>query len=172
MTHSTIFCHMWGIMHIWVKKKCVHIIPSFLEYSIYHCTKTYICIGLFKMFLRWILRIFNAQIQSERGTNQCNLCFKIKTKTYLVFISMGCDPFYVSLVTDRHLKVRCNTDFVYIFRRRRFYLCQWLVAPGIERKKLGHNILRYVSEFWCCERDNYFFIGKTPSRKHFKMNNT
>ena len=24
----------------------------------------------------------------NKGTNSCNLCFKIKTKTYLVFISM------------------------------------------------------------------------------------
>ena len=45
-------------------------------------------IGLFKILSRWMSRIFNDQIQSKRGLTLINLCFKIKTKTYLVFISM------------------------------------------------------------------------------------
>ena len=57
-------------------------------------------------------------------------------------------------LTDRYLKVNCNTDFVYIFRQRYFYVCAWLVASGVARKKLGHDILRYVAKFWRSERDN------------------
>ena len=47
-----------------------------------------IYIGLFKILSRWISRIFNDQIQSKRGLTLIKLCFKVKTKTYLVFISM------------------------------------------------------------------------------------
>ena len=53
-----------------------------------YTAKLYTSIGLFKMFLRWIWGIFNIQIQSDRGHKLMLLCFKIKTKTYLVFISM------------------------------------------------------------------------------------
>ena len=41
---------------------------------------------------------------------------------------------------------------------------------ALHAKKLGHDILRYVSKFPRPERDNYFFIGKKPSRKHFEKN--
>ena len=52
--------------------------------------------------------IFTAQIKSQKGHK-----FKIQTKTYLVYISMVMiHPFCVSLLTHRHLKVRCHTDFV------------------------------------------------------------
>ena len=83
-----------------------------------------------------------------------------KDKDLLGIYQYGCDPFCVSLLTDRHLKVRCNTDFVMISRQRRVYVCEWLVASRVARKKLGHDILRYVSNFWRFERYNYFFIGK------------
>ena len=46
------------------------------------------------------------------GTNSCNLCFKIKTKDLLGIYQYCFDPFCVSLLTDRPLKVRCHTDFV------------------------------------------------------------
>ena len=38
----------------------------------------------------------------------------------------------------------------------RAYVCAWLwlVASRITRKKLGHDILRYVSKFWLSEHDN------------------
>ena len=39
------------------------------------------------------------------------------------------------------------------------------------KQKLGHDILRYVSKIRRSERDNYFFIGKKPSRKPFEKNN-
>ena len=71
-----------------------------------------------------------------------------------------------------HLRVRCNTDFVYIFKQRRFYICVWLVASRVARKKFGHDMLRYVSKFRRSEHDNYFFIGKKPSQKHFEKNNS
>ena len=35
-----------------------------------------------------------------------------KDKALLGIYQCGYDPFWVSLLTDRHLKVRCHTDFV------------------------------------------------------------
>ena len=35
-----------------------------------------------------------------------------KDKDLLGIYHCGYDPFCVSLLTDRHLKVRCHTDFV------------------------------------------------------------
>ena len=98
--------------------------------------------------------------------------FQNKDKGLLGIYKYGCDPFCVWLLNDRHLKVRSNTDFVMISRQRRVYVCAWLVAPRITRKKLGHDILRHISNLWRSERDNYFVIGKKPSRKHFEKNNT
>ena len=97
--------------------------------------------------------------------------FQNKDKDILGIYKYGCDPFCVSLLTDRRLKVRSNTDFVMISRQRRVYVCAWLVASRVARKKLGHDILRYVSNFRRSEGDKYFFIGKKPSRKHFEKNN-
>ena len=97
--------------------------------------------------------------------------FQNKDKDLLGIYQYVCDPFSVSLLTDRHLKVRSNTDFVMISRQRRVYVCAWLIASRVARKKLGHDILRHVSNFRRSERDNYFVIGKKPSRKHFEKNN-
>ena len=94
-----------------------------------------------------------------------------KDKDLLGIYKYGCDPFRVLLLTDGHLKVRSSTDFVMISRQRRVYICAWLVASRVARKKLGHGILRHVSNFRRSERDNYFVIGKKPSRKHFEKNN-
>ena len=38
--------------------------------------------------------------------------FQNKDKDLLGIYQCGYDPFCVSLLTDRHLKVRCHTDFV------------------------------------------------------------
>ena len=46
-----------------------------------------------------------------------------KDKDLLGIYQCGWDPFGVSLLTDRHLKVRSNTDFVMISRQRRVYVC-------------------------------------------------
>ena len=97
--------------------------------------------------------------------------FQNKDKDLLGIYKYGCDPFCVSLLTDRHLKVRSNTDFVMISRQRRVYVCAWHIALRVARKKLGHDILHHVSNFRRSERDNYFVIGKKPSRKHFEKNN-
>ena len=61
-------------------------------------------IGLFKMFSHWIFHIFTAQIMKFMLQN--------KDKDLLGSDQCGYDPFCVSLLTDRHLKVRCHTDFV------------------------------------------------------------
>ena len=63
--------------------------------------------------------------------------FQNKDKDLLGIYQYGYDPFCMSLLTDRHLKVRCHSDFVWIFRQRQ----------RIARRKLDHDILRYVSKF-------------------------
>ena len=68
-----------------------------------------LAIGLFKMFSRWIWGIFNIQIQSDRGHKLMLFMFQNKDKDLLGIYQYGCDPFCVSLLTDRHLKVRCNS---------------------------------------------------------------
>ena len=45
-----------------------------------------------------------------------------KDKDLLGIYQCGWDPFCVSLLTDRHLKVRFNTNFVMIFRQRRVHV--------------------------------------------------
>ena len=66
-------------------------------------------IGLFKMFSRWIWGIFNIHIQSDRGHKLMLFMFQNKDKDLLGIYQYGCDPFCVSLLTDRHLKVRSNS---------------------------------------------------------------
>ena len=66
-------------------------------------------IGLFKMFSRWIWGIFNIQIQSDRGHKLILFMFQNKDKDLLGIYQYGCDSFCVSLITDRHLKVRSNS---------------------------------------------------------------
>ena len=66
-------------------------------------------IGLSKMFSRWIWGIFNIQIQSDRGHKLMLFMFQNKDKDLLGIYQYGCDPFCVSLLTDRHLKVRSNS---------------------------------------------------------------
>ena len=66
-------------------------------------------IGLFKMFSRWIWGIFNIQIQSDKRHKLMLFMFQNKDKDFLGSYKYGCDPFCVSLLTDRHLKVRSNS---------------------------------------------------------------
>ena len=66
-------------------------------------------IGLFKMFSRWIWGIFNNQIQSDKRHKLMLFIFQNKDKDLLGIYQYGCDPFCVSLLTDRHLKVRSNS---------------------------------------------------------------
>ena len=63
------------------------------------------------MFSCWILCILNVQIQIDKGHELILFMFQNKDKDLLDIYQYGCDPFCVSLLTDRHLKVRCNTDF-------------------------------------------------------------
>ena len=60
--------------------------------------------GLFKMFLCWILRIFNFQIQSERGHRCMQLMCHNKLKDLLEIYKWGCGPFCVLLLAISHLK--------------------------------------------------------------------
>ena len=118
------------------------------------------------------LDITHTQIQSKRWLTLMLFMFQNKDKDLLGIYQYGCDPFCVSSLTDRLLKVRSNTDFVMISRQRHVYVCAWLVASRFACQKLGHDNLRYVSNFWRSECDNYFLIGKKPSRKHFEKNSS
>ena len=44
--------------------------------------------------------------------------FQNKDKDLLGICQCGYDPFWVSLLTDRHLKVRCHTDFCLDFQTK------------------------------------------------------
>ena len=82
----------------------------FIYIEIHHITAPIIWhIGLFKMFSRWIWGIFNIQIQSDRGHKLMLYMFLNKDKDLLGIYQYGCDPFCVSLLTGRHLKVRSNS---------------------------------------------------------------
>ena len=61
------------------------------------------------MFSRWIWGIFSIQIQSDRGYKLMLFMFQNKDKDLLGIYQYGCDPFCLSLLTDRHLKVRSNS---------------------------------------------------------------
>ena len=61
------------------------------------------------MFSRWIWGIFNIQSQSDRGHKLMLFKVQNKNKDLLGIYQYGCDPFCVSLLTDRHLKVRSNS---------------------------------------------------------------
>ena len=84
------------------------------------CTmsKMALIIGLFKMFSRWIWGIFNIQIQSDRGHKLMLFTFQNKDKDLLGIYQYGCDLFCVSLLTDRHLKVRSNSILYIRFRTK------------------------------------------------------
>ena len=61
------------------------------------------------MFSRWIWGIFNIQIQSDRGHKLMLYMFQNNDKDLFGIYQYVCDPFCVSLLTDRHLKVRSNS---------------------------------------------------------------
>ena len=61
------------------------------------------------MFSRWIWGIFNIHIQSDREHKSMLFMFHNKDKDLLGIYQYGCNPFRVSLLTDRHLKVRFNS---------------------------------------------------------------
>ena len=68
--------------------------------------------------------------------------FQNKDKDLLGIYQYGYDPICMSLLTDRHLKV-CVTLILFRFSDKG----TWFVASRIARKKLGHDILRYISKF-------------------------
>ena len=61
------------------------------------------------MFSGWIWGIFNIQIQRDKGHKLMLFIFQNKDKDFLGICQYGLDPFCLSLLTDRHLKVRSNS---------------------------------------------------------------
>ena len=111
-------------------------------------------IGLFKMFSRWIWGIFNIQIQSDRGHKSMLFMFQNKDEDLLGIYQYGCDPFCVSLLTDRHLKV-CSNSILFMFSDKGTLMSardSWHHA--LHAKRLAHDIVRYVSKFQRSDRHN------------------
>ena len=79
----------------------------------------------------------------------------IKVKDLLDTYNCGCGPFCVSLRSDRRLKWLSNTDFVYFFKTKGILMSVRDVTHVIKLcwQKLWHchDILHYVSKFWCSE---------------------
>ena len=94
--------HFQWLLKTWGRGSYKHMRQKARFYDVHH-------IGLFKMFSRWIWGIFNIQIQSDRGHKLMLFMFQNKDKDLLGIYQYGCDPFCVSLLTDRHLKVRSNS---------------------------------------------------------------
>ena len=120
---------------------------------------------LFKIFLRLILGIFNVQIQYEGGTNSCKLCIILKLKTCLIFISrvvVHCWCHYWLIdIQKGSITLIC----LHFFNKGHFY-----VSTSIRccTQKCRHDISTCcVLTFQCSEGDNWFFVGKKPSRKIF-----
>ena len=99
------------------------------------------------------------------------LMFQNKDKDLLGIYQYGCDPLCVSLLTHRHLKVRTNRILFTFSDKGAFTSACDSYHHALCIKKLAHDIVRYVSKFRRSDHDNYFFIGKKTSRKHFAKNN-
>ena len=83
------------------------------------------------------------------------LMFQNKDKDLLGIYQYGCDAFCVSLLTDRHLKVRSITAFYLRFRTKaRLRLRVTRSITRCTQKKLTHDIVRYVSKFQRSDRHN------------------
>ena len=97
---------------------------------------------------------------------QIHVSYHIKVKDLLDICQWGCNPSFVSLLTDRRLKGLSNADFFKkhffktFFQQRAFLsLC---VMRCIRRctQKLGHDILGCFSKFRRSARDNWFLLPK------------
>ena len=81
--------------------------------------------------------------------------FQNKDKDLLGIYQYGCDPFCVSLLTDRHLRVLL-TAFYLRFRtnaRLRLHVTR-SITRTLHAKKLAHDIVRYISKFQRSDRHN------------------
>ena len=106
------------------------------------------------MFSRWIWGIFNIQIQSDRGHKLMLFSFQNTDKDLLGIYQYGCDPFCVSLLTDRYLKVRSNSILFTFSDNGALTSARDSLHHAMHAKKLGHDIVRYVSKFQRSDRHN------------------
>ena len=80
--------------------------------------------------------------------------FQNKGKDLPGIYQYDCDPFCMSLLTDRHLKVGSNSIlFMFSDKSALMYERDSLHHP-LHTKKLAHDIVRYVSKFQCSDRQN------------------
>ena len=98
--------------------------------------------------------------------------FQNKHKDLLGIYQYGCDPFCVSLLTDRHLKVGSSSILFTFLDKGALTSARDSWHHALHAKKLAHGIVRYFSKFQRSDYHNSFFIGKKPSRKHFAKNNS
>ena len=73
--------------------------------------------------------------------------FQNKNKYLLGIYQYGCDPFCVSLLTDRHLKVRSNSILFTFSDKGAFTSARDSYHQALHEKKLAHDIVRYVPNF-------------------------
>ena len=80
--------------------------------------------------------------------------FQNKDKDLLGTYQYGCDPICVSLLTDRHLKVRSKRILFGFSDKGAFTSARDCSITGCSNKKLAHYFVRYVSKFRRSDRDN------------------
>ena len=73
--------------------------------------------------------------------------FQNKDKDLLGTYQYSCDPFCVSLLTERHLKVRCNSILFTFSDKGAFTSARDSLHHALHAKKLAHDIVCYVSKF-------------------------
>ena len=86
--------------------------------------------------------------------NKMLFMFQNKDKDLLGIYQYGCDPFCVSLLNDRHLKVRSNSILFTFSTKARLRLRVTRCIMRCTQKKLAHDIVRYVSKFQRSDRHN------------------
>ena len=80
--------------------------------------------------------------------------FQSKDKDLLGIYQYGCDPFCVSLLTDRHFKVRSNSILFTFSDKGALTSARDSWLHTLLAKKLTHDIVRYVSKFQRSDHHN------------------
>ena len=80
--------------------------------------------------------------------------FQNKDKDLLGIYQYGCDPFCVSLLTDRHLKVHSKSILFTFSDKGALTSARDSQHHALHAKKLVHDIVRYVAKFQRSYRHN------------------
>ena len=97
----------------------------------------YIWVNILTLSPRGDWGIVNIQIQSDRRHKLTLFMFQTKDKDLLGIYQYGYDPFCMSLLTDRHLKVRTNSILFTFSDKGALSSARELVASHVARKKVS-----------------------------------